>query len=138
ASSHAQRDTITELTVRASEPRILLRLEFGPDAGGHYRRVQTLSRIRAFLITVIVPLLSVGSSMGALGAGFQAADARQQESASVSSIPDPEQIFRRGEEALRKGDHEQAEHNFKQVVVLNPQVAGAYANLGVIYMRRKQ
>jgi len=45
----------------------------------------------------------------------------------VGSTPDPEQIFRHGEEAPRGGDLDQAERNSGQVVILNPQVAGAYA-----------
>ncbi len=92
--------------------------------------MQTLSRIGTVLITVVEALASVGSSQAALGATFQAAYARQQESASVRSTPDPEQIFRHGEEALRKGDLDQAERNFKQVVVLNPQVGGGVCEPG--------
>jgi len=90
------------------------------------------------LIAVVGALVLVGPSRDAQGASFQGADPRRQESASVGSTPDPEQIFRHGEEAPRGGDLDQAERNFRQVVILNPQVAGAYANLGVIYMRRKQ
>ena len=97
-----------------------------------------MSRIRTVLITVVGALVLVGPSRNAQGASFQGADARRQQSASVGSTPDPEQIFRHGEEAPRGGDLDQAERNFRQVVILNPQVAGAYANLGVIYMRRKQ
>src|SRR5690349_21736516 len=51
---------------------------------------------------------------------------------------DPQQLFERGEAALKAGDLDAAEHDFRGVLAINPQVAGAYANLGVIYMRRKQ
>lgn len=43
-----------------------------------------------------------------------------------------------GETALRAGKLDVAEREFKQVVAANPEVAGAYANLGVIHMRRRQ
>jgi len=51
---------------------------------------------------------------------------------------DPKKSFEAGEAALRAGNLDEAERNFRQVVALQPGVAGAYANLGVIHMRRKQ
>jgi tetratricopeptide (TPR) repeat protein len=47
-------------------------------------------------------------------------------------------LFMEGETALRSGDLEKAEHAFKQVLAIDPQVSGAYANLGVVYMRRHE
>lgn len=57
---------------------------------------------------------------------------------SASQNADPSQLFSQGEAALKLGNLEEAEHSFRAVLALNPQVAGAYANLGVISMRRKQ
>ena len=51
---------------------------------------------------------------------------------------DPQKLFEAGEAALHAGKLDDAEHEFRQVLAINPGVAGAYANLGVIYMRRKQ
>ena len=51
---------------------------------------------------------------------------------------DPQSAFQQGEAALRAGKLDQAERDFRAVLAANPQDAGAYANLGVIYMRRKQ
>jgi tetratricopeptide (TPR) repeat protein len=51
---------------------------------------------------------------------------------------DPAQLFQQGQEALNRGRLEEAERDFQQVLALNPGVGGAYANLGVVYMRRKQ
>jgi tetratricopeptide (TPR) repeat protein len=51
-----------------------------------------------------------------------------------SSIPE---LFGSGEAALRAGNLDQAESSFKQVLALDPNSAGAYANLGVIAMRRQ-
>jgi tetratricopeptide (TPR) repeat protein len=58
--------------------------------------------------------------------------------ASSPSVCDPAQVFKAGQEALRQGRLDEAEHDFRKVLVLNPEVGGAYANLGVVYMRRKQ
>ncbi len=57
---------------------------------------------------------------------------------AVATAPDPERLFKIGEAALHAGNLDEAENEFRQVLGLNPAVAGAYANLGVIYMRRKQ
>jgi tetratricopeptide (TPR) repeat protein len=65
---------------------------------------------------------------------FLAAIARAQNTA----VPDPQKLFEAGESALHAGKLDQAEHDFRQVLAINPGVAGAYANLGVIHMRRKQ
>ena len=51
---------------------------------------------------------------------------------------DPEQEFQQGELALKANHLDQAEKHFRSVLAANSQVAGAYANLGVVYMRRKQ
>jgi tetratricopeptide (TPR) repeat protein len=52
--------------------------------------------------------------------------------------PNTEQLFIAGETALRNGDLNRAEQNFRRVLATDPRSAGAYANLGVISMRRKQ
>jgi tetratricopeptide (TPR) repeat protein len=51
---------------------------------------------------------------------------------------DPKKLFEAGEAALHAGKLDEAERDFRQVLAINPDVAGAYANLGVIHMRRKQ
>ncbi|MGA8866509.1 MAG: tetratricopeptide repeat protein [Candidatus Sulfotelmatobacter sp.] len=51
---------------------------------------------------------------------------------------DPALLFQRGQAALSGGRLDEAERDFRQVLAANPQVGGAYANLGVVYMRRKQ
>ena len=51
---------------------------------------------------------------------------------------DPAQIFQAGQDALNQGRLDEAERDFRQILAANPNVGGAYANLGVVYMRRKQ
>jgi tetratricopeptide (TPR) repeat protein len=58
--------------------------------------------------------------------------------ASSGVAADPARLFQAGQDALNQGRLDQAERDFRQVLAANPQVGGAYANLGVVYMRRKQ
>jgi tetratricopeptide (TPR) repeat protein len=51
--------------------------------------------------------------------------------------PKQQELFQSGESALKKGEIDEAERSFRAVILLNPQAAGAYANLGVIEMRRE-
>jgi tetratricopeptide (TPR) repeat protein len=70
-----------------------------------------------------------------------AASAQPRNEASVASsgpAADVAQLFQAGQDALNRGHLNEAEHDFRQVLKLNPQLGGAYANLGVVYMRRKQ
>ncbi len=57
---------------------------------------------------------------------------------SAPSTADPQRLFAQGEAALKSGKLDEAERDFRAVVALQPGVAGAYANLAVIAMRRKQ
>ena len=50
----------------------------------------------------------------------------------------PAQIGQRGQEALLSGRLDEAEKDFRRVLELDPKDGRAYANLGVVYMRRKQ
>lgn len=62
----------------------------------------------------------------------------EKSGSAAASDQDPAQIFARAENALGKGELQQAEVDFKRVLALDPRAAAAYANLGVIHMRRKQ
>jgi len=57
--------------------------------------------------------------------------------ASGAAIDIP-QLFLKGQDALSNGRLEEAERDFRQVLAANPHSGGAYVNLGVVYMRRKQ
>jgi tetratricopeptide (TPR) repeat protein len=52
--------------------------------------------------------------------------------------PDPAALFQKGQEALSRGKLDDAERDFRMVLAINPNEGGALANLGVIYMQRKQ
>jgi len=55
-----------------------------------------------------------------------------------ATAPDSARLFQRGQDALTQGRLDEAERDFRQLLQLDPQAGGAYANLGVVYMRRKQ
>jgi tetratricopeptide (TPR) repeat protein len=57
---------------------------------------------------------------------------------ATSQERNPQKLFEAGEAALHEGKLDEAEREFRQVLAIDPAVAGAYANLGVIHMRRKQ
>jgi tetratricopeptide (TPR) repeat protein len=58
--------------------------------------------------------------------------------ASSGAATDIAQLFQEGQDALNQGRLDEAERDFRRVLAVNPQLGGAYANLGVVYMRRKQ
>jgi tetratricopeptide (TPR) repeat protein len=58
--------------------------------------------------------------------------------ASGAAAPDIAKLFQAGKDALSRGQFDEAEKDFREIVKINPQVGGAYANLGVVYMRKKQ
>lgn len=106
------------------------------DAGGHYSRVQTLSRIGMVLVAWMA---TVGACRLATGQ-TQANSARNDghTGGTASATGNPRAAFEHGESALAKGDLDEAEKSFRHVLALDPKAAAAYANLGVIAMRRKQ
>ncbi|MFY9845547.1 MAG: tetratricopeptide repeat protein [Terriglobales bacterium] len=109
-------------------------------AGGHYSTMKPVSSIR--VRTVGAWLLFLFFSWH-LAVSQQAAPpvvsgTNTRAWAAAPHDRDPRQLFEAGETALRGGKLDEAEQDFQQVLAVNPGVAGAYANLGVIYMRRKQ
>jgi tetratricopeptide (TPR) repeat protein len=66
--------------------------------------------------------------------------AEQQSSSSPANANqrmDPKEWFAKGQAALQAGDLDAAETAFRRVLVADPRAGSAYANLGVIAMRRK-
>jgi tetratricopeptide (TPR) repeat protein len=89
------------------------------------------------LIRCSVVLLAAYAAAG----NPQANDAQKaNQAASATSSPNANlaQLFQRGQEALSRGQLDEAEHAFRQILAADPNSGGAFANLGVVYMRRKQ
>jgi tetratricopeptide (TPR) repeat protein len=81
---------------------------------------------------VVLFLLMVAAfGIPSLRASFAAAQ-------NAPPAQDPAQVFQRGQEALNGGKLEDAERDFRAVLQVDPQAGPAYANLGVVYLRRKQ
>lgn len=78
----------------------------------------------------------VGAAMSL--AAQQAPGAAQGTARATAAAGDPAQIFQHGQDALKSGRLDEAERDFREVLQIDPQSGGAYANLGVVYMRRKQ
>jgi tetratricopeptide (TPR) repeat protein len=62
----------------------------------------------------------------------------QSSTQTAPAASDPAALFRLGQEALNANRLNDAERDFREVIAADPRVGGAYANLGVVYMRRKQ
>ena len=66
---------------------------------------------------------------------------KEKQSASTPNTAspriDPRTWFAKGQAALQAGDLDSAEVAFRKVLVVDPQAGSAYANLGVIAIRRK-
>jgi len=95
----------------------------------------SLSSARVTRLIFIVMMLS-GAGMGL--PGQQAAGTNTGTGVGKAAAGDPAQIFQRGQDALARGNLDQAERDFRQVLEIDPQAGAAYANLGVVYMRRKE
>src|SRR5260370_23145344 len=66
--------------------------------------------------------------------------AEQQSSPSpavANQRADPQAWFAKGQAALQNGDLDAAEAAFRRVLAADPRAGSAYANLGVVAMRRK-
>ena len=67
----------------------------------------------------------------------QSASAAPSQAHRPSPPQDVDERFKEGEASLREGKLAAAEASFKQVLAADPSAVGAYANLGVIAMRRQ-
>lgn len=92
------------------------------------QRVRWRGRIRLLL------LLFFGLCPARAALGIPA----RQAPATGAKPADPAQLFKHGEQALHDGRLDEAENDFRGVLAVDPQAGGAYANLGVVHMRRKQ
>jgi tetratricopeptide (TPR) repeat protein len=72
------------------------------------------------------------------GATAASAGTGKPATSSAENQLDLAQIFQRGQDALNHGRLDEAERDFRQVLAADPRSGGAYANLGVVYMRRRQ
>ena len=77
------------------------------------------------------------SSISALGDGQPQAPGSRMAASQPSARAQAQTAFRKGQTALQTGNLDGAEAAFKKVLSLDPGAAAAYANLGVVAMRRR-
>ena len=97
----------------------------------------SIAAITAKCFVVLLAMVSAIACRAQQSPAGVAGNARAGTSAERHAI-DPSQAFQRGASALNDNRLDEAEHDFRQVLALDPQSGAAYANLGVVYMRRKQ
>src|SRR5260370_33630999 len=92
------------------------------------------------LATALVISLPLAGAWPAFASPAAEGTAEQQSSPSpavASQRMDPQAWFAKGQTALQNGDLDAAEAAFHEVLVADPGAGSAYANLGVIAIRRK-
>ncbi len=113
-------------------------LENRAFAGGHYSSVTRLSRTAAHALVSLALLVCGMAGSQAAAKATLVGQSTGAEKSAAQLTPAGKTLFLEGETALRNGDLDMAERAFKQVIAINNHDVGACANLGVIYMRRKQ
>jgi tetratricopeptide (TPR) repeat protein len=91
--------------------------------------------------TAILLLFSAAWIVCGDRSAYAAETARQttlERAPSNAQNTDPARVFQHGQDALTNGQLEEAERDFRRVLAIDPKASAAYANLGVVYMRRKQ
>jgi tetratricopeptide (TPR) repeat protein len=87
---------------------------------------------------VLASVLPVAPCIGASAARRLTVRQATPSGAGQAAAPDVAGLFAEGEAALRAGELDRATAAFRKVLAADPGAAGAYANLGVIAMRRQQ
>jgi tetratricopeptide (TPR) repeat protein len=82
--------------------------------------------------------IALGCLASLLLAGAAGTTLAEQTSAISAKPAEPAQLFQRGQDALNRGQLDEAEKDFRGVLAIDPQAGAAFANLGVVYIRRKQ
>jgi tetratricopeptide (TPR) repeat protein len=85
-----------------------------------------------------VLMVSIAAAISSQDPASRTPPGNAKDASVAASAADPAKLFQAGQDALNQGRLDMAERDFRQVLALDPQLGGAYANLGVVYMRRKQ
>lgn len=101
----------------------------------------SVKRIRAYFVSMLVVAAMVfipraGHARAHCGMTLNVRLSQTANAAQAESVF--RQVYEDGQQALRENRLADAEKEFRQVLAMDPQNAGAYVNLGVIAMRRKQ
>src|SRR5258706_10348446 len=102
-----------------------------------------VSSLRGAVVVLLLPFLP-GGVAGGVASGVantisvQSTTPAKRATGAPQAAGDPQKLFEAGEAALRAGKLDEAEREFRQVLVINPGVAGAYAHLCANYIRLAQ
>jgi tetratricopeptide (TPR) repeat protein len=97
------------------------------------------SFLRGARLSAIAMLLLLATDLCLAQSSAQQTEPRSGNVSTLPATPSSiKQSFEAGEAALRAGELDRAEREFRKVIAADPRSAGAYANLGVINMRKKQ
>src|SRR3981189_1506880 len=98
-----------------------------------------VSSIGVAFVVLFLLFLSSGMTSGVANTTSAQSTAPAEVGAGATpAVRDPQKLFEAGEAALRAGKLDEAEREFRQELAINPGVAGAYADLGGVHMRRQQ
>src|SRR6266699_4605357 len=92
----------------------------------------------AYLLAISIPLVAARPACARPPAEGVSERHSRPSPAGAKQRMDPRSWFARGQTALQSGDLDAAEAAFRQVLAADPRAGSAYANLGVIAMRRKE
>src|SRR5882757_6386926 len=84
-----------------------------------------------------IRLLVVMAAAVFLVSTLSSAMGREAQVTGTKASGDLPALYSKGQMELQNGDLDGAEKSFRQVIAIDPNAAGAYSNLGVIAMRRK-
>jgi tetratricopeptide (TPR) repeat protein len=87
---------------------------------------------------VLIVGLAAGVFSQTSSAGAASKASKGAPVAGSQGAPDLAKSFQAGQNALNQGRLDEAERDFRQALAVSPQLGGAYANLGVVYMREKR
>jgi tetratricopeptide (TPR) repeat protein len=101
--------------------------------------LRTLPRaVSSTSLSLLLLACAIGQANALNSAPTPPANPQTSDAATDNAKQQAALIFQHGQDALNHGRLEEAEHDFHQILALDPQAGAAYANLGVVYMRRKQ
>ena len=98
------------------------------------KALSSIAVIGTLTINLLVASQALAFSAFAVPQSSAKTNSPTPRNSSSETIP---ALYAEGEQALRAGELDRAERAFRQVLAQNDKDVGAYANLGVIDMRRK-
>src|SRR5258707_2145946 len=102
-----------------------------------------VSSLRGAVVVLLLPFLP-GGVAGGVASGVantisvQSTTPAKRATGAPQAAGDPQKLFEAGEAALRAGKLDEAEREFRQVLVINPGVAGADGQIRAMYLCRAQ